>query len=153
MISPAYRTPAQALLPAAAGLSYVALAVQLLGRHPALIEPLSWAVGVLLAVVCVVLVIRAVTDHLSTTPKERRRSAAAQRLIDERRQQPPAHGLTDWLRDLTRVAPGELPDETTEERPRLSTRVTVELAEAHTYDEITAEICPPTLHPTDPGRH
>ena len=46
-----------------------------------------------------------------TAPKQRRRSAAAQRLIDERRQQPPAHGLTDWLRDLTWVAPGELPDE------------------------------------------
>jgi len=43
-----------------------------------------------------------------TAPKQRRRSAAAERLLAERQQQ---HGLTDWLRTLTRVTPGELPDE------------------------------------------
>ena len=43
-----------------------------------------------------------------TAPKQRRRSAAAERLLAERQQQ---HGLADWLRTLTRVAPGELPDE------------------------------------------
>ena len=43
-----------------------------------------------------------------TAPKQRRRSAAAERLLAERQQQ---HGLGDWLRTLTRVTPGELPDE------------------------------------------
>ena len=43
-----------------------------------------------------------------TAPKQRRRSAAAERLLAERQQQ---HGLGEWLRTLTRVTPGELPDE------------------------------------------
>ena len=43
-----------------------------------------------------------------TAPKRRRRSAVAERLLAEREQQ---HGLGDWLRTLTRVTPGELPDE------------------------------------------
>ena len=43
-----------------------------------------------------------------TAPKRRRRSAAAERLLAERQQQ---HGLGEWLRTLTRVTPGELPDE------------------------------------------
>ena len=44
-----------------------------------------------------------------TAPKQRRRSAVAERLLAERQQQ--QHGLGEWLRTLTRVTPGELPDE------------------------------------------